>query len=116
MAGSDEPVYDRDKALEQLNGDASLFAEISAVFVAECDAYCAALEAALASGEPCELRREAHTIKSMLATFACEGGRGLASRLEEMAASGSLEATSGMVADLVLAVRRLAGALEEKIG
>ena len=116
MQGIDVPVYDRNRALEQLDGDAALLAEISAVFVAECDTSCCALEAALDSGDAVELRREAHTVKSTLATFASEGGRVLASELEARAATGVLEGAPGMVAELVLEIRRLAGALETEVG
>jgi hypothetical protein len=45
------PLYDREKALAQIDGDVALFAEIVAVLAAEGHNYCAALETALASGE-----------------------------------------------------------------
>ena len=51
MAHLDDPVYDRSLAISQLAGDETLFSAIAAVFVAECEGYCAALEAALAKGE-----------------------------------------------------------------
>lgn len=69
MAQLDDPVYDRSLAISQLAGDETLFSAIAAVFVAECEGYCAALEAALASANSVDLRREAHTAKSMLASF-----------------------------------------------
>ena len=111
MSGN-EPLYDRAKALAQIDGDAALFAEIVAVLVAEGETYCAALEAALASGDASELRREAHTVKSVLASFACERGRELAWRLEEQAASGELDGASEQVAELVSVVRQLMAELE----
>jgi HPt (histidine-containing phosphotransfer) domain-containing protein len=101
------PLYDREKALAQIDGDAALFAEIAAVLAAEGESYCAALETALASGDTAGLRREAHTVKSVLASFACEGGRELAWRLEEQAASGSLDGAPERVAELVAVVRQL---------
>ena len=51
MAHLDDSVYDRSRAISQLAGDEALFSAIAAVFVAECDSYCASLEAALASGK-----------------------------------------------------------------
>lgn len=114
MLSIDEPLYDRAAAIGQLAGDESLFAAIAGVFVAECDGYCAALEAALASGNLADLRREAHTVKSMLASFACESGRALAQRLENLAASGRLDDAPGMTAELMSVMKRLSRALEQE--
>lgn len=105
------PLYDREKALAQLDGDADLFAEIVAVLAAEGEAYCAALDVALASGDAAELRRQAHTVKSVLASFACERGRELAWRLEEQAASGDLDGASEKVAELGTVIRQLVAEL-----
>ena len=115
MSG-DDPLYDREKALAQIDGDAALFAEIAAVLAAEGEAYCAALEAALVSGDPAELRREAHTVKSVLASFACERGREIAWQLEEQAASGSLDGAPQQVAALVSVLRRLMAELAADYG
>lgn len=115
MSGNAEPVYDRSLALAQLDGDESLFAAIAAVFVAECAGYCAALEAALAAGDPVALRREAHTTKSMLASFAFEPGRALALRLEEVAATGRLDGAAELTAELGDAMWRLAAALRSEL-
>jgi HPt (histidine-containing phosphotransfer) domain-containing protein len=112
MVPLDDPVYDRSRAISQLAGDEALFSAIAAVFVAECDSYCASLEAALASGKPVELRREAHSVKSTLASFSCESGRVLAQRLENLASSGSFDGASEMTAEVVAVMRRLATALE----
>ncbi len=116
MTGSDERMYDRNRAIAQLDGDAALFAEICALFVAECDTYCRALESAWASGDAVSLRREAHTLKSMLARFACETGRELALRLEQRVAAGELEGTGEMLVALVSEAKRLAAALEQNAG
>lgn len=114
MARVDESLYDKARAIEQLAGDEALFAAIAGVFVAECGGYCTALEAALASGSLADLRREAHTVKSTLASFACEGGRVIAQRLESLAASGSLIGAPEMTAELTSVMKRLAGALEQE--
>ena len=110
------PLYDREKALAQIDGDVALFAEIVAVLAAEGDNYCAALETALASGDTAELQREAHTVKSVLASFACERGRELAWRLDELAASGSLDGAPQQLAELVSVLRRLMAELAADYG
>jgi len=116
MTFGNQPVYDRSLAIQQLNGDETLFVEIAAVFRAECEGYCTALASALASGDASELRREAHTVKSMLASFACEVGRDRALRLEQLAAEGSFDGAAGLTAELVSAMRSLAEALETETG
>ena len=116
MSHVNEQVYDRSLAIEQLAGDESLFSAIAGVFVAECESYCAALEVALASGNLVDLRREAHSAKSTLASFGCESGRTLAQRLENLAASGHLDGIPEMTVALVTVMRRLAIALETDAG
>ena len=111
MSDSATTVYDKAQALERLAGDAELFAEMAGMFVAESETYCQALETALASGDAAALRREAHTVKSLLATFSYEAGRELAVRLELLAASGSFEGAAALSAELVAAVKRLREAL-----
>jgi HPt (histidine-containing phosphotransfer) domain-containing protein len=111
MSDSATTVYDRAQALERLAGDAALFAEMAGMFVAESETYCRALESALASGDAACLRREAHTVKSLLATFSYEAGRELALRLEHLASSGSLDGAAALTAEVVAAVRRLGVAL-----
>jgi HPt (histidine-containing phosphotransfer) domain-containing protein len=111
MSDSATTVYDKNQALERLGGDAALFAEMAGMFVAESETYCQALESALASADAAALRREAHTVKSLLATFSYEAGRQLALRLEQLAASGSLEGAAALSSEVVAAVRRLHAAL-----
>lgn len=114
MSPDGAAVYDRDRAIEQLAGDESLFRAIAAAFADECESYCGALQEATASGDVAVLRREAHSAKSMLASFACDGGRSLAQRLELLAASGSVVGAAELTAELVAAMRSLAAALEKE--
>ena len=100
-------VFDRAQALERLGGDEELLDSVASLFVEESASYRRALVDALDSGDPAAVQREAHTVKSVLAAFACEGGRELAWRLEEQAASGSLDGAPERVADLVAVVRQL---------
>lgn len=111
MSGSESKIYDRAEAIERLDGNEPLFAEMAEMFVAESEAYCAELERAVASGDAEAVRREAHTLKSLLATFSSEAGRVLAMQLEMLAASGSLEDAESLTVEVLAAVRRLAAAL-----
>ena len=107
MSNLEPPIYDRTEALARLDGDTSLFSEMAGIFVAENDAYCRALEDALAAGDAPALRREAHTVKSLFATFSYEAGRELAMRLEHLAATGSLDGAEVLTKEVVAAVKRL---------
>jgi HPt (histidine-containing phosphotransfer) domain-containing protein len=113
--GPEASIYDKNEALERLEGDAELFADMAKMFVDDSESYCAALEEALKSGDPAALRREAHTLKSLLATFSYEAGRVLAERLESLAASGSLDGTPALAVEVLVATRRLSEALANDI-
>ena len=113
MAGSEAAIYDKAEALVRLGGDESLFSELTQLFVSESSAYCRALEEALASADAARVQREAHSVKSMLATFSYEEGRELAMRLEYLAASGTLEGADRLTAQVIDAVRRLAAVFAE---
>lgn len=101
-------LYDRSEALERLDGDVELFGTLAEMFVAESDDYCKALTTALADADPAALRREAHTAKSMLATFSYCAGTDLAMQLEQLAATGRLDGADALTTRVVEAVQRLA--------
>lgn len=104
-------VFDRAQALERLAGDEELLATVASLFVEERASYRQALVEALASGDPAAVRREAHTVKSVFATFSFETGRELAARLEQLAAAGSLEGAGTLAVELNGAIETLAAAL-----
>ena len=106
--------YNRAQALERLGGDEDIFAEVANLFVAESDNYCQALMDALASGDAGVLRREAHTIKSMLATFSFASGRARALALEQAAAAGDLADAPALAAAVDADIALLAKALADE--
>jgi len=108
---SDNQFHNRAEAIERLGGDASLYASVAEAFIASSPGYCTALEAAMQAADVATLRREAHTVKSMLATFSCEAGRALAQRLEELAATGHLDGARGLTDEVIAAIKRLVEAL-----
>ncbi|MFT3847448.1 MAG: Hpt domain-containing protein [Propionivibrio sp.] len=105
-------VFDRAQALERLGGDEELLATVAGLFVEERVNYRQALVDALASGDPAMLRREAHTVKSVFATFSFEAGRELAARLERQAAGGNLAGAGELTAEVIAAIETLAAALD----
>ena len=114
MIVSADCLYNRAEALERLDGDEELFGTLAELFVAESAGYCRALETALAAADVAALCREAHTAKSMLATFSYEAGRQVALQLERLAAGGSLEGAAALTAQVVAAVERLADELAQE--
>lgn len=113
MPASESPRFNKDEALARLGGDESLFAEVASMFVTQSESYCLALERALNAGDTAALQREAHTVKSLLATFSFEAGRELAMRLEHLAAAGRLDGAAALTAEVVAAVRQLVELLQE---
>ena len=113
MSGSEVPVFDKAEAIVRLGGDESLFSELTQLFVTVSAGYCSALEAALSSADAAALQREAHSVKSMLATFSYEEGRVLAMQLEYLAATGKLDGAERLVAQVTDAVRRLAASFAQ---
>lgn len=110
-AASLEVRYNHAEALERLGGDAELLANVARLFIAESEDYCRALELALALADAAGLQREAHTVKSILATFSCESGRLRAFELERLGAAGHFGGAAALVAEISLIVRALAKAL-----
>jgi len=106
-----EVIFDRAQALESLGGDEELLASIASLFVDEAVTYRQALVDALAAGDAATLQREAHTVKSVLATFAYEAGRERALRLEQLAASGRLEGAGTATDEVIAALQTLSEAL-----
>lgn len=68
-------VLDKASILDRLGGDEEIFAMMVDMFVQDVDSNCAALGTALASGDAALLRREAHTVKGLMATFSDEASR-----------------------------------------
>ena len=112
---SSSTLYNRAEALERLDGDEELFGSLAELFVAESAGYCRALEAALVAADVAALCREAHTTKSMLATFSYEAGRVVAMELERRTAGGSLDGADALTAQLIAAVKILADELAKEL-
>ena len=105
-------VFDRAQALERLGGDEELLDSVASLFVEESTIYRRALADALDSSDPAAVQREAHTVKSVFATFSFESGRELAFRLEQLAAAGNLNGADVLTAELLAAIDVLAAALK----
>ena len=93
-------VLDKASILDRLGGDEEIFAMMVDMFVQDVDNNCAALAAALVSGDAAVLCREAHTVKGLLATFSDDAGAAEARVVEQRArdglVAGQVEAVAGL--------------------
>lgn len=104
-------VLDKDSILERLGGDEEIFAMMVDMFLQDIDSNCAALAAALASGDAVRLRREAHTVKGLLATFSDDAGAEAALAIELQAKLGEVDAQADAVKELERRLREVAAVL-----
>jgi signal transduction histidine kinase/DNA-binding response OmpR family regulator len=89
-----------EELLERVGGDQELLAGLVEMFFAEQPAYRDGIAAAIAAADSSELRHAAHSLKSMLGTFAAHDGMALALRLERMGHSGELAGAAEALFDL----------------
>ncbi|MGB4065104.1 MAG: Hpt domain-containing protein [Azonexus sp.] len=104
-------VLDKASILDRLGGDEEIFAMMVDMFVQDVGSNCAALATALASGDAAVLRREAHTVKGLLATFSDEAGAADACIVEQQARDGLLVDQAEAVAGLQQRLREIAAVL-----
>lgn len=104
-------VLDKASILDRLGGDEEIFTTMVDMFVQDVDSNCAALDAAMASGDAAVLRREAHTVKGLLATFSDDAGAVDASVVEQRARDGLVADQAEVVAGLQQRLREIAAVL-----
>lgn len=111
---SDNIQLDKALILDRLGGDEVLFASLAVVFVEEAEDYCRNLQEALAAADFPRVQREAHTIKSLMATFADDVGTERALAIEQQTRlnrSPDLSVLQLKSEELVARVRLLSKAL-----
>lgn len=82
---------DKASILESMGGDEELFIDMARMYIDESDSYYRNVQKAVSSKDIEALRREAHTLKSLFATFADEDGRQLAIKVEQQAKTGIID-------------------------
>jgi len=104
-------VLDRASILERLGGDEDIYTTIVEMYLDDVGNNCAALTAAFNTGDASVLRREAHTIKGLLATFSDDSGATVAMHVEQMARQGNIADLGDAVAGVVQRLREVAAVL-----
>ena len=81
----EERVFDQEAALDMMGGDHDLLKELARMFIDNSPRTLGELNAALAAGDRVALKRSAHTLKGLFATFVCPRGETIARELEQVA-------------------------------
>ncbi|KAB2917437.1 MAG: Hpt domain-containing protein [Dechloromonas sp.] len=108
---ADAFVLNRQDILERLGGDEEIYSMMLDMYVQDVDENCANLMAAIASGQAAEIRREAHTVKGLLATFSDDSGAAKAFAVEQQAKAGDLGGLAEAAAVLAARMREVAAVL-----
>ena len=107
-----EAVLDTAGALERVDGDRELLAEIIELFQQDIDSLVQELEAAVAAKDPEAIMRTAHRLKGSVATFAAKPATAAALHLETMGREGNVADADAAFASLRTELARLQPALE----
>ncbi len=86
----EERVFDLEAALEMMGDDQDLLKEVARMFVDNAPQSFGEISAALAAGDLTALKRGAHTLKGLFATFVCREGETVARELERAAADSAV--------------------------
>lgn len=108
---ADAFVLNRQNILERLGGDEEIYTMMLDMYLQEVGANCASLAAAIASGQTADIRREAHTIKGLLATFSDDSGAAAAYVVEQQAKAGDMNGLAAAAARLETRMREVAAVL-----
>jgi HPt (histidine-containing phosphotransfer) domain-containing protein len=90
-------VVDANGAIRRLGGDWALFDQIVQISLEDAPALVHSAREALAGGDAKELRRAAHSLKSLMATLGATPAVNAALTLERCAAGGDLAAASELI-------------------
>lgn len=110
-----EFVLDKATILRRLGGDEHIFSVMADMYLQDVDNSCSRLAGALAAGDAALLRREAHTVKGLLATLADETGAAMGLAVETRAKNNECAGLETMVADLQARLQLVAEAVRKEI-
>ena len=115
-AGPESPAFNLAAALERIDGDAELFAEMVELFLEDCPQLLTEIDQALGDGDGDKLIRAAHTLKGAVANFEAPEVFDAARSVETAGRAGNLAGAQESFAHLKLAASRLTPALEKHAG
>jgi hypothetical protein len=109
------PAFNLDEALQRVDGDRDLLAEIAGIFLSDAPAMVADLLAAVNAGDAAAVSRTAHRLKGSILTFGAPGAAGAALTLEASGRAGDLSTAHADVERLSAEVDRLREGLESLV-
>ena len=105
--------WDRDAALQSVDGDRELLVEMAVLFLQDSARLLGDIELAVQAGDAAGLHRSAHTLKGSVANFAAEEAYQTALQLESIGKSGDLTGAPARYAALAAEIHRVDAALSE---
>ena len=109
------PAFNLDEALQQVDGDRDLLAEIAAIFLSDAPAMMADVAAAVAAGDPAAVSRTAHQLKGSILAFGAAAAAAAALSLEQSGRAGDLTTARAEVELLGAEIDRLREGLESLV-
>jgi HPt (histidine-containing phosphotransfer) domain-containing protein len=107
-----EEVFDKAAALDRVDGDVELLAELAGLFLEDCPSLLQQIQEAVAASDSKKLAQAAHTLKGSVGNFCAKPATEAALRLEMMGRSGDLALAVPALMDLEKAMERLRPLLE----
>jgi two-component system, sensor histidine kinase and response regulator len=96
----DSSAFDRAAALDEVDGDEELLAELARVFLEDSTRLLSEVQAAAAAGDAGQLMRAAHALKGSVANFGARRAVEAALRLESMGKYGDVSEAAPVVKEL----------------
>ena len=109
-----EPPYDRQTALERVEGDEGLLDELATIFLDETPAMLAQVQQAVSDGDAEAIFQSAHAMKGPLAILAADAALQAAKDVESRARDGDLQGVQEFAATLAVEVQRLTTLLQQE--
>jgi HPt (histidine-containing phosphotransfer) domain-containing protein len=109
------PPFNLAEALDRVDGDRGLLAEIAGIFLADIPAMLEGVTTAHAAGDATALSRAAHRIKGSVLTFAAGPASEVALALEQMGRTGEIAEADTLVPLLKTELDRLSTSLQSLV-
>jgi CheY-like chemotaxis protein/HPt (histidine-containing phosphotransfer) domain-containing protein len=108
-------VVDFDAALERMDGNRELLADMATFFLEDSPALVARIRAGLQNGSCEEVRRAAHSLKGLASNFGAERTVQTARTVEKAAEAGDVSQAAEYFSELEQCVNELTGALQQSL-
>lgn len=106
-----DAAFDRAAALDRMEGDEDLLAELSGIFVEDAREQLARIRAAVAANDAAALQKSAHALKGAASNFHAAPTVAAALALEKLGRAEVLEGVDATFATLEIELARLVEAL-----